>query len=180
MSRACASWVRAWLCNLARLARDGRLLVLPAGELGALIRASYMGLKAAFVLLLIQGAWALKRPGAGSPRRGYLALGVLVYAAICAALPLVIEQVGVVQHTAMGVAARGGAGRARRREAGLGWLAGALPPRRARARGSRRPTRTSSLPAGTIEPATVGRPRPFSPRIPRSTAASSGCWRSAA
>jgi hypothetical protein len=105
-----------------------------------------MGFKAAFVLLLIQGAWALKRPGARLVPARYLALGILVYAAICAALPLVIEQVGVVQHTTM----------------------------------KPRPTPRRSCPRARSTPRRSIARRRFYPRIPRSTAASSGCSRSAA
>src|SRR5215470_9729276 len=95
-------WVLAWVCNLLALLVTVVYWYLSL-PIGPLIRAGYMGGKAAFVALLIQGAWAFKRPGARLVPARYLVAGLLVYAALCAALPLRLEQVGVVQHTTMGL-----------------------------------------------------------------------------
>lgn len=155
-------WVGAWLCNLCALLVTVVYWYSQA-SMGGLIRASYMGFKAAFVLLLIQGAWALKRPGARLVPARYLALGILVYAAICAALPLVIEQVGVVQHTTMGVVLLvGGVLVDRRpRDHGLGWLAAGLFIRGGIALVEAAAYATTLLPAGTIDSAAVGRAAAF-------------------
>jgi len=155
-------WVGAWLCNLFAL------LVTVAywyfqESIGGFIRASYMGGKAAFVLLLIQGGWALKRPGARLIRARYLAAGIALYAGLCAALPLVLEQVGVVQHTAMGVVLLLGGLLldARPRERGLGWLAAGLFIRGGLALVEAAAYGTTLLPAGTLDPAVVGRAASF-------------------
>ncbi|MFI4944508.1 MAG: hypothetical protein ACHP85_14670, partial [Burkholderiales bacterium] len=155
-------WVAAWLCNLFAL------LVTVAywysrASVDGLIRASYMGFKAAFVLLLIQGAWALKRPGARLVPARYLTAGILVYAAICAALPLVIQQVGVVQHTTMGVVLLVGGVLvdARPRDHGLGWLSAGLFIRGGLALVEAAAYATMLLPAGTIHPAAVDRAAAF-------------------
>lgn len=155
-------WVWAWLCNL------GALVVTVAywyfqQPIGALIRGSYMGGKAAFVVLLIQGAWALKKPGARLvPPRALLA-GVLVYAGVCAALPLPLEQVGVVQHTAMGTVLLCGGFLldARPRERGLGWLTAGLLLRGALALVEAGAYACTVLPAGAVSPETVGRAASF-------------------
>ena len=155
-------WVGAWVCNLCAL------LVTVAYwysqvDVGGFIRASYMGFKAAFVLLLIQGAWALKRPGARLFPARHLLAGVLAYAAICAALPLAIEQVGVVQHTMMGVVLLVGGllGDARPRESGLGWLSAGLFIRGGLALVEAAAYATTLLPAGRLDPGTVERALAF-------------------
>jgi len=155
-------WVGAWVCNLCAL------LVTVAYwysqvDVGGFIRASYMGFKAAFVLLLIQGAWALKRPGARLFPARYLAAGILVYAAICAALPLAIEQVGVVQHTTMGVVLLVGGllVDARPRESGLRWLSAGLFIRGGLALVEAAAYATTLLPAGRLDPGTVERALAF-------------------
>ena len=155
-------WVGAWVCNLCAL------LVTVAYwysqvDVGGFIRASYMGFKAAFVLLLIQGAWALKRPGARLFAARHLLPGVLAYAAICAALPLAIEQVGVVQHTMMGVVLLVGGllVDARPRESGLRWLSAGLFIRGGLALVEAAAYATTLLPAGRLDPGTVERALAF-------------------
>jgi diguanylate cyclase (GGDEF)-like protein len=61
-----------------------------------------MGAKTAFVLLLIQGAWAMRRPGRPFFATRPLIAGLAAYAAAAMLLPTV-PWVGVVQHTVMGV-----------------------------------------------------------------------------
>jgi diguanylate cyclase (GGDEF)-like protein len=149
-------WVGAWVCNLLALLVTVAYWYSQA-SVGGFIRASYMGFKAAFVLLLIQGAWALKRPGARLVPARYLAAGILAYAAICAALPLVIDQVGVVQHTTMGVVLLVGGllVDARPRESGLGWLSAGLFIRAGLALVEAGAYATMLLPAGSLDPGTV-------------------------
>ena len=155
-------WVWAWLSNLCAL------LVTVAywyfqEPMGGLIRGSYMGGKAAFVLFLIQGAWALKKPGARLIPARYLLLGVLLYAGACAAAPLVLEQVGVVQHTAMGlVLVMGGfLLDSRPRERGLGWLTAGLFLRGGLALVEAAAYGCTLLPAGAVGSELVGRAASF-------------------
>ena len=155
-------WVGAWVCNLCALLVTVAYWYSQANVNG-LIRASYMGLKAAFVLLLIQGAWALKRPGARLFPPRYLTAGVLVYAAICALTPLAIQQVGVVQHTTMGVVLLAGGLMvdARPRDSGLGWLSAGLFIRGGLALVEAAAYATMLLPVGRLDPGTVERAGAF-------------------
>src|SRR5262245_33776554 len=147
-------WVGAWVCNLLALLVTVAYWYFQA-SVGGFIRASYMGLKAAFVLLLIQGAWALKRPGTRLVPPRYLTAAILVYAAICAVTPLAIEQVGVVQHTTMGLVLLTGGLMvdARPRDSGLGWLAAGLFIRGGLALVEAAAYATTLLPTGRLEPA---------------------------
>src|ERR1700682_4902211 len=58
-------WVRAWLANLAALAITSLFWFFqpPSWVLHAVVAPIYMGAKTAFILFLIQGAWAMRRPG---------------------------------------------------------------------------------------------------------------------
>ena len=59
-------WVRAWQANFAALAITLFFWFFqpPEWMLRFVVGPLYMSLKMAFVVLLIQGAWAMKRPGA--------------------------------------------------------------------------------------------------------------------
>jgi diguanylate cyclase (GGDEF)-like protein len=67
----------------------------------AVVAPIYMGAKTTFVLFLIQGAWAMLRPGHPliAPRRLYA--GLAAYALGATLVPSV-NMIGVVQHTLMG------------------------------------------------------------------------------
>jgi diguanylate cyclase (GGDEF)-like protein len=155
-------WMLAWACNLFALLVTVVYWYLEL-PIGPLIRAGYMGGKAAFVALLIQGAWALKRPGSRLVPTRYLAAGLLGYAVVCAALPLQLEQVGVVQHTTMGlVLLLGGVVLDRRpRERGLDWLAAGLFMRGGLALVEAVAYGTTLLPPGALAPETVARAASF-------------------
>jgi diguanylate cyclase (GGDEF)-like protein len=120
-------WVWAWACNLFALLVTVAYWYFQMG-MGQLMRAGYMGSKASYVLLLVEGAWALRHGGGRLPPFRYAALGLALYTAICSLLPLELAQVGVVQHTAMAsVFLLGGLLLlARPRERGLGWLSAGL------------------------------------------------------
>jgi len=96
-------WVRAWLFNLAALAITSVFWFVrpPVWVLHAVVAPIYMGAKTTFVLFLIQGAWAMLRPGRPliEPRRLYA--GLAVYALAATLVPSV-NMIGVVQHTLMG------------------------------------------------------------------------------
>jgi diguanylate cyclase (GGDEF)-like protein len=97
-------WVRAWIWNLAALAITLFFWFFqpPNWVLHAVVAPVYMGAKTAFVLLLIQGAWAMRRPGRPFFATRPLIAGLGAYAAAAMLLPTV-PWVGVVQHTVMGV-----------------------------------------------------------------------------
>ena len=96
-------WVRAWLFNLAALAITSVFWFVrpPVWVLHAVVAPIYMGAKTTFVLFLIQGAWAMLRPGRPliAPRRLYA--GLAAYALAATLVPSV-NMIGVVQHTLMG------------------------------------------------------------------------------
>ena len=119
-------WVRAWQANFAALAVTHLFWFFqpPPWMLRWVIGPSYMALKMAFVVLLIQGAWAIKRPGEvlASPRT--LVKGLLAYGIGAAVLVRSLDQIGVVQHTLMGaLLVAAGITLLVWFEAGLGWLA---------------------------------------------------------
>lgn len=96
-------WVAAWTANLVALTVTLFFwYVEPGPRLMPLVRALYLGGKTAFVLLLIQGAWSIVRPGEHllPPRRVASALGV--YAVVGAATLTTVPLVGVAQHVTMG------------------------------------------------------------------------------
>jgi diguanylate cyclase (GGDEF)-like protein len=117
-------WTRAWLANLVALAvallfwtlqpdTDGRRL---AGSL-------YLGAKLVFVLLLLQGAWSVMRPGASllSSTRGTLV--VSAYTVFGAVFLAGVERLGFVHHAVMGLLFAAGAWVVLRApESGLTWL----------------------------------------------------------
>ena len=75
-------WVRAWLWNFAALAitRFFWFFQPPRWVLRFVVGPLYMGPKTTFVVLLIQGAWAIRRPGRPPPPRA-LVTGLALYAA---------------------------------------------------------------------------------------------------
>ena len=103
-------WVRAWVWNLVSLAITLFFWFFqpPIWVMHLVVAPLYMGAKTAFLLLLIQGAWAMRRPGRPLiPTR--VLVGVLAaYAAAVTFLPTV-SWIGVVQHTVMGVLLAGAA-----------------------------------------------------------------------
>ncbi len=96
-------WVRAWLFNLAALAITSMFWFVrpPMWVMHVVVAPIYMGAKTTFVLFLIQGAWAMLRPGRPLivPRRLYA--GLAAYALAATLVPSV-NMIGVVQHTVMG------------------------------------------------------------------------------
>ena len=97
-------WVRSWWCNFGAL-----VLTLfywfytPSDAAAMVLRAMYVGAKAAFALLLVQGAWATRTEGARwlSNR----ALGVVVALSVVTAAAFLdsINLIGIAVQGAMGV-----------------------------------------------------------------------------
>jgi diguanylate cyclase (GGDEF)-like protein len=96
-------WVRAWLLNVAALAITLFFWFFqpPTWVMHAVVAPIYMGAKTAFILLLLQGAWAMRRPGRPLIETRTLVSGLAVYAAACTLIPTV-SWIGVIQHTVMG------------------------------------------------------------------------------
>ena len=123
---ALQSWVRAWQCNFAALAvtLSFWLLQPPRAVSRFVIAPLYMSLKMAFVVFLIQGAWATRRPGSRPVAPTHLAAGLLGYGLAAALFVRSLDQIGVVQHTLMGVLLVGaGIALLVELQVGLGWLA---------------------------------------------------------
>ncbi|REJ86063.1 MAG: GGDEF domain-containing protein [Acidobacteria bacterium] len=98
-------WVTAWLANLVALGVANSFWIFqPQSTLSqGVLRGLYMGGKTAFVVFLVLGAWALKRPGSRMPSDRLVWAGVALYGLCGALLVRGIVQLGVVQQGAMGV-----------------------------------------------------------------------------
>jgi hypothetical protein len=118
-------WIWAWVANLYALLVTAEFWYFQE-PIGGFVRASYMGGKSTFVLLLVLGAWTLKQPGLRLVPTRYLAAGLLAFAAVCAALPLAVEQVGLIQHASMGSVLVLGGLLLKAPPRGLGWLRAGL------------------------------------------------------
>ena len=119
-------WVWAWGANLAALAATLFFWYFqPRGWLFLLVRVSYMLAKTAFAMLLIQGGWTLKSPGAWLVPRRYAVATVVFYSIVAGILTPTIARLGLVQNFVTGALLAAGALvlLAKPREAGLRWLA---------------------------------------------------------
>jgi diguanylate cyclase (GGDEF)-like protein len=122
------SWVLAWGADLVALGLTFLYWYLqPRGLAFHLVAGGYMAAKTAFVLLFLQGAWSLRRPGVRpvSWTRGAAALAL--YAATALLIPD-LPTLGVVQQLVTGVLFGLGAALLLRRprEIGYAWLGGAM------------------------------------------------------
>jgi diguanylate cyclase (GGDEF)-like protein len=97
-------WALAWWFDLAAMALTLRYWVAtPAHTEAVVLRSLYVGGKLAFVLLLVQGAWAVRTPGAKWLSTG-ARVGLFFAALLVAALLLrSIDAVGVLTQSVMGV-----------------------------------------------------------------------------
>ena len=122
---ALGSWVRAWQLNFAALALTLIFWFFQPspGLFRFLIGPVYMGLKMGFVLFLLKGAWAMRRPDVPPPPASTLARGLLGYAVATAVFVRSLDQIGLVQHTLMALLFVGpGIALIVRFQVGLGWL----------------------------------------------------------
>ena len=120
-------WVAAWACNAAALAISLTFWALrPSEAWYPLVKVLYMTPKTIFVLLLLQGAWALKRPGARLFRARHVVPALVIYSLYAAFAVGGIPDVGMTQHVVMGLLFAVGSVMLLIRpvEAGLTWLAG--------------------------------------------------------
>jgi diguanylate cyclase (GGDEF)-like protein len=122
------SWVLAWAANLVALGFTFLYWYFqPEGRVFQAVAAAYMAAKTTFVLMFVQGARALRRPGAPPIPHSRLAAGVLAYSLTAFLLPNVLA-LGLVQQVVTGVlfAAGGWLLLRRPREIGFAWLGGAM------------------------------------------------------
>ena len=103
------SWVLAWLANAVSLGITVYFwFAQPAQGFGWLL-GGYSGFKIAFVLWLLQGAWAVGRPGSAVLSLRTVMTGAGAYGFVCGLFVPSVTVVGVVQHLSMGVLFLGGA-----------------------------------------------------------------------
>jgi diguanylate cyclase (GGDEF)-like protein len=123
-------WVAAWAANLAAMGVTVAFWVLqPPEPWMSLVRAAYLGAKTGFVLLVVQGAWALRRPGASLLRPAVVAAGTGGAAVAGMFLLTSVPLVGVGQAGTIALAFGACAAALVRRApttAVTGWLAGGL------------------------------------------------------
>ncbi len=120
------SWVLAWLANAIALGITVYFwLVQPARGFGWLT-GSYMGFKIAFVLWLLQGAWAIGRPGSEFLSLRTIITASAAYGVVCGLFIPSIAVMGVVQHLAMGLLLLGGALALGRQWRVIAWLSTGL------------------------------------------------------
>jgi len=120
------SWVLAWLANAVALGITVYFwFVQPAHGFGWIL-GTYSGFKIAFVLWLLQGAWAVGRPGSEvlSLRTVMTAAGA--YGFVCGLFVPSVTAIGVVQHLTMGVLLIGGALGLGRDWRSIAWLSTGL------------------------------------------------------
>ena len=97
-------WARAWAFNLLAILVTSLFWALQSAAWLPIVSLLYVGGKSAFTLLLMQGAWAMIRPGGRLFPTRALTIGVVVYAVAVAA---VLRDVAVGRYRAAFVAWRG-------------------------------------------------------------------------
>ena len=117
-------WLWSSAANLAALAVANLFWFWqPAGAALVVVRALYIGLKTASLLLLVQGAWAFVQPRARLPRPVPTWAAVVVAAALSALLLDSIPKIGVAQQGLLTLAVGGvGVALLRTRDRTLAWL----------------------------------------------------------
>jgi diguanylate cyclase (GGDEF)-like protein len=96
-------WARAWAANLIALTATSIFWLLQTDKLFPLIVAIYVAGKTAFALMLAQGAWMMIRPGSRLFTTRHFTIAVTIYAIALAIVLSTINQVGIIQHTVIGV-----------------------------------------------------------------------------
>jgi diguanylate cyclase (GGDEF)-like protein len=119
-------WVRAWVANLFALSLTVLYWYLaPPPAVVPPLFAIYLASKTTFVLLLLQGAWALVRPGAVLFPAHAVVTAAAVMAFLGAFVLTQLNLLGVGQHAVMALLLAGGAV-ALARERGVTWLVAGL------------------------------------------------------
>jgi len=97
-------WARAWAFNLLAILVTSLFWALPSAAWLPIVSLLYVAGKSAFALLLMQGVWAMIRPGRHLFTTPALSISVIVYAAAVAVVIPEVGQVGIAQHSLLGVA----------------------------------------------------------------------------
>ena len=119
-------WVRAWVANLIALSLTVLYWYLePPPAVVPLLFAIYLASKTTFLLLLLQGAWAVVRPGAVLFRARAIITAAAVMALLGAFVLTQLNVLGVGQHAVMALLLAGGAV-VLARERGVTWLVAGL------------------------------------------------------
>ncbi len=116
-------WARAWAFNLLAILVTSLFWILRSDALLPIVSAVYVAGKSAFVLMLMQGTWAMIRPGGRLFTTRRLTIGVIVFSVAVAAILRDVATVGIAQHSVIGVTLTGFAiALWRSRAVGLTWL----------------------------------------------------------
>jgi diguanylate cyclase (GGDEF)-like protein len=97
-------WARAWAFNLLSILVTSLFWVTRPDALLPLVAPLYVAGKAAFTLMLMQGAWAIIRPGGRLFTSRALTIGLVTYSIVAAVILRGVATVGIVQHSLMGAA----------------------------------------------------------------------------
>lgn len=119
-------WVLAWICNLTALSVTVFFWYFRPEGLTAPLLGGYIATKLAFVLLLVQGAWAIAQPGADLLSTRTLITTPIAYGFIGALLLDTITGLGIVLHLTIGVLLVGAAVALGRDAARISWLTAGL------------------------------------------------------
>jgi diguanylate cyclase (GGDEF)-like protein len=129
--RALRTWLAGWAMNVAALVVTLVYWFVSASEaeevsrgIAFALRLLYMTSKSLCVLLLVDGGWALARPGAERVGRGAFVVGGLVFPLAAALASNSLAVVGIMQQSFVGLLfVPTGLAILRTRERGSGWLA---------------------------------------------------------
>jgi diguanylate cyclase (GGDEF)-like protein len=120
------SWVLAWLANASALGVTTYYWFVQPDYGVALFMSAYTGLKVAFVLWLLQGAWVVGRPGASFLSLRTVITTAVAYGFLCGLFIRSIAALGVVQHLTMAVLLLAGTLALGREWRTIAWLATGL------------------------------------------------------
>lgn len=152
-------WVRAWVANAVALCVTLLYwLELPPGWAQRPMSALYIAAKTAFALYLLQGTWALARPGVASLRDSWRRGIIVAYALAGALIFGTANQLGAGQHLPLGILfAVATLILVRERQRGSAWLAAGLGARALLALAEGSAYFARALPAGTLSEGTEER-----------------------
>jgi diguanylate cyclase (GGDEF)-like protein len=120
------SWVLAWVANAVALGIAVYFWsAQPAAGLAWVI-GSYSGFKIAFVLWLLQGAWAVGRPGGEVLSLRTVVAAAAAYGVICGLFVPSVTIVGIVQHLTMAGLLLGGVLSLGKQWRSIAWLSTGL------------------------------------------------------
>jgi len=96
-------WARGWTANLMALTATSIFWLLQTDRWFPAVVAIYVSGKTAFALMLAQGAWMMIRPGSRLFTTRHLTAALTIYALALAMVLSNINQVGIIQHSVLGV-----------------------------------------------------------------------------